>query len=378
MEFLRSNTFTKNYMNYLQARQRSPSFHIYYGDKPPLSYLTNAKLTWMLKRLGSADWFNEELGGHGTPLINAAVRNDIEMINFLLDAGVDAHKPTDHHVLAGSTPLHLAANNSVWDAFDLLVHRGADINKPHAFTWETVLHQVCAHGRLDKVKRLLELGVAFDCKNYQGMTPLDFAIQGGSLEIVKLLVDTGAKIVERGSEMGSGKTAIHFSIELRNEAITEYLLERCDDLDRLHNLTLKQIQWAEGKPWFGRLRQAVESDSTGPDRQDNLRFFTALDVMRTRFILQHRLWLPPAVTAAILDYAEYWVRSACRRDELWVVDQDTPQLPYVQVLVPGWGGASPVRRVVFRTRSHDQGKSKKQFVGDSDYRVFLTHTHRLQ
>ena len=359
MEFLASNTFTPNFMNYLQARDRSAvDFH---SDKPPLSLLTNARLTWMLKRMSTnaPDWYNEELGAHGTPLTNAVFRNDVDMINILIDAGVDINKPIDYHVhAAGVTPLYIATASNHSEAFEILLQRGADVNKPHTFTFDTVLHEVCRQGRLDKAKRLLEIGSKINCRNHHGLTPLHSAIQGGSLEVVKLLVNAGAEIVDRvefGSGMGSGKTAVHYALELRSEAIIECLLNHCDDLGHLQNLSLHQIRWAEKKPWFARLRRAIASGS-GFEQQDSPRFFTATDVLQTRCILQDRLKLPSAVTAVILDYAEYWVRRVGMRDELWVVDQGTPEHPYVQIIVPGWGGVSPVRRVIFRTRSHDQGK----------------------
>jgi hypothetical protein len=173
-------------------------------------------------------------------------------------------------------------------------------------------------------------------------------------------VAAGAEIVPRtnlDSGAGtSGKTAIHYAIELRSEIITEYLLECCDDLGHLHNITLEHIQWAKGKPWFARLRRAI-SPGSGFEHQDRPKFFTAADVMRTSWILQQHLKLPAAVTAVILDQAEYWVRYVASREELWIVDQYAPERPYVQVKVPGWGGVSPMRRIIFRTRSHDQGRS---------------------
>ena len=361
MELLASNTFTTNYLNYLQARSRS-AIH-YDSDKPSLSIFTNARLTWMLKRISTSppNWYNDELGCHGTPLVNAVFRNDTEMIDFLIDAGADINKPADIYLLyPGAPPLYVAADGLKWEAFDLLLRRGADVNKPHTFSHNIVLHEACKQGRSDKVKQLLERGTDFNSKNLQGLTPLHCAIQGGSLEAVRLLVEAGADILDSAklrAGTGSGKTAVHYAIELRNEAITEYLLEHCSDLGHLNNLTVEQIYWAEGRPWFARLQQAIGSEGESLRQQGSPTFLTAADVMRARWILQNRLALPPALTALILDYAEYWVRQVERREELWVIDQHTPERPYVCVSVPGWGGSSPVRRVIFRTRSHDQGKS---------------------
>jgi Ankyrin repeats (3 copies)/Ankyrin repeats (many copies) len=361
MNLLSSDTFKQNYVNYV--RTRHPTAISYYLAKFPLSYLTNARLTWMLKRISTSppNWYNDDLGTHGTPLAGAVLRNDVEMINFLIDAGADVDKPFDHHRwYSGMTPLYLAANHGYQEAFDALLDRGADPRKPHTFSQCTVLHESCYHGQIRKVKRLLELGVDLNCKNQQGLTPLHVAIQLGA---VKLLVETGAEVLhDTSSSSSSGfvKTAVHYSIELQDEAITEYLLEQCEDLGHLENINLEQIRWAEGKPWFARLRQVIGSEREGLDG-GSARVLSAEDVMRAKCILQERLMLPSTVTANILDYAEYWVRSAGRRTELVVVDESTPEHPYVQVCVPGWGGASPVRQVVFRTRSHDQGKSMSQF-----------------
>ena len=43
------------------------------------------------------------------------------------------------------------------------------------------------------------------------------------------------------------------------------------------------------------------------------------------------------------------------KDELLMVKQGAPESLYVKVRVPGWGGKLPVRRVIFCTRSRDQG-----------------------
>jgi hypothetical protein len=59
--------------------------------------------------------------------------------------------------------------------------------------------------------------------------------------------------------------------------------------------------------------------------------------MRAKCLLQERLRLLPTVTAIILDYAEYWVRSVGWRNEPVVVDEKTVEQPYVQVRVSDLG-----------------------------------------
>ena len=339
IDLLSSDAFKQNYVTFV--RTRHPTSASLYLTKFPLSYLVNARLTWMLQRISTSppNWYNDDLGEHGTPLAGAVWRNDVEMISFLVDAGADVNKPTDNHALiAGMTPLHLAVDLGCQEAFDMLLDRGADPSKPHTFSHCTVLHESCGRGQVRMVKQLLGLGVDHNAKNRQGLTPLHFAVQGRSLEVVKLLTEAGAQILRDTSSSpnrGFVKTAIHYAVELQSETITEYLLERCGDMGHLENLTLEQICWAEGKPWYPRLRQAV-----CPQPRYANRFLTADDVMRAKCLLRERLMLPPTVTAIILDYAEYWVRSVSRRNEPVVVDQNTVEQPYVQVRVSELGCVS--------------------------------------
>ena len=62
-------------------------------------------------------------GGNGRrPLNFAALENDVEMINILLELGADINKPN----LSGFTPLHHAVEAQSEEAIALLVRKGAD------------------------------------------------------------------------------------------------------------------------------------------------------------------------------------------------------------------------------------------------------------
>jgi hypothetical protein len=193
---LSGDDFKQNYVTFIHTRH--PTLASLYLTKFPLSYLVNARLTWMLQRMSTSppNWYNDDLGQHGTALGVAVWRNDINMINFLVDAGADINKPTDNHVwIAGMTPLHLAVDLGCQEAFDMLLDRRADSSKPHTFTHCTVLHEFCSRGQVSRVKQLLGLGVDLNAKNRQGLTPIHFAVQGRSLEVIKLLAEAGAQIL---------------------------------------------------------------------------------------------------------------------------------------------------------------------------------------
>jgi hypothetical protein len=369
MDLICCPTFRQHYWSFVQARHGSAlGFH---ADKDPLSWLTNCRLTWVLKCLLNStsphSWFNDELGAHGTPLINAAFRDDVEMIDFLIDIGVDINKPCDKHLLvAGVFPLFVAAAHGYQRAFDLLLNRGANPRQWHTFTHDTALHDVCGQGRMYMVKELISRGAEVDSRNREGKTPLHVAVQGGWLEVVRFLVETaGAQtLTGRCSNFGSGsaKTAVHYAIELQSAAITEYLVERCgDDLTCLENLSLEQIKWAEGEPWYAKLRDVIMAGLPGSSRVNGglgeVVSLTAEDVIHVRTILERRFGLSRKLVGRILEEAEYWIRMVARREELVVANQNTPDHPYVWVRIPGRGETFPVRKVVFRTRSHDQGGS---------------------
>ena len=69
------------------------------------------------------DTRNETAGGNGRrPLNHAALSNDVEMINTLLELGADINRQN----LSGFTPLHHAVEVEAEEAIALLVSKGAD------------------------------------------------------------------------------------------------------------------------------------------------------------------------------------------------------------------------------------------------------------
>ena len=182
----------------------------------------------------------------------------------------------------------------------------------------------------------MDLGVDVDRNNRQGFTPLHTAILDGSLDVVTLLVGVGADVLYSPNTRTNVRlqivTTIHdYAIELQSEASTEF---RCD--------------WEAVTTGYQFGHQSCQR--TVP--------LSAIECHGCRAcILQERLKLPPVVTAVILGYAGYRVKAATRRDEHLMGDQDAPESPYVKVRVQGWGGKLPVQQVIFRTPSHNQGKS---------------------
>ena len=89
---------------------------------------------------------------------------------------------------SGETPLMLAAINNQLDLAKVLIERGADINKPG---W-TPLHYAATRGHRDMIRLLLDNDAYIDSESANGTTPLMMAAYSAPPLAVKLLLEEGA------------------------------------------------------------------------------------------------------------------------------------------------------------------------------------------
>ena len=88
----------------------------------------------------------------------------------------------------GETPLMLAAINNQLDLAKVLIQRGADVNKPG---W-TPLHYAATRGHREMMRLLLDNEAYIDSESANGTTPLMMAAYYASPLAVKLLLEEGA------------------------------------------------------------------------------------------------------------------------------------------------------------------------------------------
>lgn len=148
-------------------------------------------------------------------------------VKVLLDAGAQLQGPDGRGL-----PLYLAAHNGHVEIILLLKSRGARLklrpstqpaklgdntwiallNQPwrawllHAIGYELDLYAAAAYGFEDRLRKILREHPDKVDGEISSLTPLTFAARGGHLNIVKLLIDRGAKVnpkVERGGWFGS-------------------------------------------------------------------------------------------------------------------------------------------------------------------------------
>ena len=97
------------------------------------------------------------------------------------------------------------------------------------------LHWAAEAGRLDAVKKLVEMGAPVDITTEQGITPLMRAARRGSLEVVQYLVGKGADVHAQDGEQSS---VAHYAA--RNE----------DDDPRLLDCVINHREQADAKDKF--------------------------------------------------------------------------------------------------------------------------------
>jgi len=88
----------------------------------------------------------------------------------------------------GETPLMLAAINNQLEVAEVLIQRGADVNRQG---W-TPLHYAATRGHRDMMRLLLAHDAYVDSESANGTTPLMMAAYSGTPLAVKLLLEEGA------------------------------------------------------------------------------------------------------------------------------------------------------------------------------------------
>ena len=104
----------------------------------------------------------------------------------LLDALLEGHPDIDERDPRGHSALMLATYSGSWEAFELLLARGADPNGAD-FGGNTILMAAAFKGHPGMIRHLLACGADPLAKNAAGLTARGFAEQFGRVEVLPLL-----------------------------------------------------------------------------------------------------------------------------------------------------------------------------------------------
>ena len=111
----------------------------------------------------------------------AALSGDVAVVVKMINAGVPVHSRSE-----GYTALQLAAMSNRTDVVQVLLQKGADVNKQIDGGW-TPLHYAAHWNSTNVIRVLMQQGASTNIKDKYGTTPLDIARELNKEEVVRLL-----------------------------------------------------------------------------------------------------------------------------------------------------------------------------------------------
>jgi len=223
------------------------------GQKMPHTQKVTDELSKLLKSCGKGDTATVKalLDSHkfdlscmddegNTPLHWAAVGGHVDICKMLLDHGADEEvKSRD-----GFTPMHSVAQEDHKDVLKLLLDRGAKVDVPNGEdNNNTTLHYAACWGAVQCCKLLLASGAAVDAKALDRSTPLSFASEKGHTAIARMLIEAGATLEGKNDpEEKGGATPLLLAAHNGQIEVVKLLLEKkanilektIDGLNALH------------------------------------------------------------------------------------------------------------------------------------------------
>ena len=191
-----------------------------------------------------------------TPLWAAAAFGRLDVVKLLIEqnADVDGRTSTD------STPLRAAVYGGHLDNVRCLVESGADVNA-RTDRESTPLTVACYRGHLNTVTYLINKGAFIDLQDKDGNTALHYAVQWGHFEIVSELLALGALQLPNNQ----GLTPLLYACNKCSIEIVEYLIKRpeCTKEQRIDALellgaTIANDKFRDIKKAFSYMKRGME------------------------------------------------------------------------------------------------------------------------
>ena len=177
---------------------------------------------------------------YGVQSISLAAENgNAEILEALLEAGANPNAALPE----GETVLMTAARTGNAASIRVLLVRGADPNLRDGFRGQTALMWAAARNNADAVHALAELGADLHAKTETaerapngnqlfyaspptGFTALLFAVRGGHIDAVQVLLAAGAGV---NDTLSDGQSALVVAVANANWELADYLLDRGAD-----------------------------------------------------------------------------------------------------------------------------------------------------
>jgi len=139
-----------------------------------------------------------------SPLAEAVIRNQLEIAKILLANGALLSNVTFDN---STTLLILAAKHNNVRIIEFLLDQGVDINEQNEFG--TALHAAVKSRRFEAVECLVKYGADVNCIDQYNTTPLMIAVVDNMPKIAESLLNNGANT--RIVQMGTNRTALQIA-----------------------------------------------------------------------------------------------------------------------------------------------------------------------
>jgi ankyrin repeat protein len=219
--------------------------------------------------------------------------------------------------------LIVACNFSHTEMIDML----GDLYLKHSWTplpdkdGCSVLHKAVQSRSLDIVEKILNLDIVnIDYQDLSGATALYLASENGRPSMVSLIIKAGART---DLSDNAGRFPLDSALVRGDREIIQMLVECSAPIGLCLDENAASIQKWRQEPWFLGL----------------------VSLLRSRNSLE---------SGGNRGIDDLWFLQSSSSATALVIEEYDPQSPYVQVVIPE-GPRSPVRRIEFRTVSHDQG-----------------------
>ena len=156
---------------------------------------------------------NKEINGGETPLFEACLKGNENIVKYLVEHGADINKEN----IFRFTPLVYAINSGNDNTIEYLIENEANINK--------VIYEKMSNinvKNINLLKYLIEHGLDINKKNIIGKTLLIDACIYENENVVKYLVEHGADVNGKDND---GYTPLFYACYNKNRNIIKYLVE---------------------------------------------------------------------------------------------------------------------------------------------------------
>lgn len=141
----------------------------------------------------------------------------VDIVRYLVERGSDINALNAYD----DTPLHFACENGIMELVTCLLEHGANVNAVN-MDGKTPLHIACEYGaKIDVIEYLIMKGAIVNVKDYEENTPLHWACSH-NLDTVKCLVEHGANVNERNYV---DDPPLYFACGYYHDDIIRYLLD---------------------------------------------------------------------------------------------------------------------------------------------------------